>query len=84
VITEREGHRRFEPEEIEQVLGVTEHGDMTKLAKLLRRNVHTLYNKKYELQTAQRARAARPAVFLPDDGMPYAVRLALILREAER
>lgn len=80
-ITARDGIRRFEPEEIEQVLAANEHGDLVRLARILRRPVRTLYDKRGDLHAARRARAAQPSVFLPDDGLPYAARVTLLLRE---
>lgn len=76
----REPPRRFEPEEIEQVMAANGHGDLVALAKILRRQLRSLYDIRAGLHAGQKARAARPKVSLPDDGLPYAVRMALILR----
>lgn len=75
---------RFEPEEIAEIMAANGQGDVVALAKMLRREARALYDVRRHLHGGQKARAAHPAVFLPDDGLPYAVRMALILREANR
>lgn len=76
-VTPIDGHRRYEPEEIEAILTSE---DLPNVARQQRRTYNAVYGIRRKLSASLQARQCCPA-FLPDTGVPYVVRMTRILRE---